>query len=407
MLKKKIKLADNQHCTACRACLQVCPKKCISLEYDEYDSLHAVINDEKCIKCGSCQKVCHLVKNVFYDKSDEVYVAWSIDDLRRNFSASGGIATELYLYALNTSMHCYGVAFDISEGVYFRELTDNNEIIQARNSKYVYSSTEDCYSKIKRQLRDNENVLFIGLPCQVAGLKSYLGNYNNEKLLTVDIVCHGTCPFEYLKQHISRIEKRRKKKADIVEFRNPEYGTEKYRFTIKNNNTVFYNKGVYEDDLYQIGYHKSLIYREACFNCKYARPERVGDLTIADFSGLGRIGGWKKRRDSVSMIIVSSTKGKKLLNNLLEQDKIYAELRPSDEAFMFEHQLQHPSIPHHNRQLFLTEYQRTQSFEHSASIALADDVRKNRVKMLFYIENMRPLFAKMILKRIKNMFKRN
>lgn len=406
MLKEIIELVDNNHCTACGSCVQACPKKCISLINDEYGCKHAVINHDSCIKCGNCKTVCHLHKFICFNKSDEVYAAWSNDTQTRNTSASGGIATEIYKMCIANNIHCYGAEYKVHDGVKIREILSSEDVENVRNSKYVYSSMDDCYSTIKKQLLENEKVLFVGLPCQIAGLKCFLHNTPTDNLLLIDIVCHGTCPHEYLDQHIKAIEDKKGEKADSVMFRNPDFGTEKYCFTLKNQRKVFYNKGVNEDDLYQIGYHKMLIYREACYNCKYARPERMGDLTIADFSGLGRIKPWTKQRESISMIIVSSEKGKILLDNLLREEKIYAELRPSDEAFMFEHQLQNPSIPHYKRQIFLSEYRKTHDFEHSANVALAEDVRKNRIRMFLHIELMRSLITKIIPKRVKTRIKK-
>lgn len=406
MSDDRIELADSAHCTACQACIQACPQKCISLVEDEFDCVHAVIDECECIKCGKCKKVCHLENDFFHGKSDEVYVAWSNDEYTRNSSASGGIASEIYNSCFLKNMHCYGVELDIHTGVCFKEILSNDDIDRVRNSKYVYSDTEKCYSKIKEQLADKKKVIFIGLPCQVAGLKSYLGITSIENLIVVDIVCHGTCPYEYLVQHIKHIEDKKNQKADTISFRNPDFDTAKYHFTIKNRSAVFYNKGVYEDDLYQIGYHKSLIYRESCYNCKYARAERVGDLTIADFSGLGKVTDWEKRWDSVSMIIVSTDKGNQLLEKLTTEDRIYIERRPSEEAFLYEHQLEAPPVPHPNRSLFLSEYEKSHNFEKAAGVALKKEVRKNMTKKYLHINEIKNGIRMLIPSDLKKIIKR-
>lgn len=59
-----------------------------------------------------------------------------------------------------------------------------------RNSKYLQSETKNTYSEVKSLLNDKKNVLYIGTPCQIAGLKAFLRK-PYETLLTIDIVCHG------------------------------------------------------------------------------------------------------------------------------------------------------------------------------------------------------------------------
>ena len=55
----------------------------------------------------------------------------------------------------------------------------------------MQSDLGDCFSEIKKHLMQETKVCFIGTPCQVYGLKSYLRKeYDN--LVTVDLVCHGT-----------------------------------------------------------------------------------------------------------------------------------------------------------------------------------------------------------------------
>jgi len=70
-------------------------------------------------------------------------------------------------------------------------IVDNKEdLAKLRGSKYVQSDTENCYSEIKNLLDADKYVLFSGCPCQVAGLKTFLGK-DYSKLYTVDLVCHG------------------------------------------------------------------------------------------------------------------------------------------------------------------------------------------------------------------------
>jgi coenzyme F420-reducing hydrogenase beta subunit len=401
----KIKLPDHSKCTACGACINACPENCISFIADRLGCLYPEINSNKCIGCGKCQSVCHLNGDFFLSKkSKKVYAAWSsIIDVRHD-SASGGIASEIYRLGLSNRVHCFGVRYLINQGAVFFELHSVEDIISARNSKYVFSDTGKIYTQIKEYLSKDERVIFIGLPCQVAGLKAFLkGKLKN--IITIDLICHGVCPYEYLKQHIEKIEKKIRMKIDTVSFRDASFGTEEFRFTCKHKNNLLYNKGVYEDDLYQIGYHKALTYRENCYYCRYARAERVGDLTISDFSGLGKLQPWMKPRKSISCIIVSTEKGENLLNELKKAGSIIFEKRPCEEAYNYEHMLQNPSVPHPNRELFKKIYIECNLFDVASRIVLVKEIRRNRFIKFFHVKKIRLIILKLIPKKLKNWLK--
>ena len=98
---KIISLPEHDWCTGCMACLSACPKHAISVSENEYGEEFPIIDESLCIRCGKCQKVCHLNNNFFPEKrAEEVYAAWSTDADTRRKSASGGIAAELYQFAL-------------------------------------------------------------------------------------------------------------------------------------------------------------------------------------------------------------------------------------------------------------------------------------------------------------------
>lgn len=324
-------LPDHQICTGCMACVNTCPKKCITLEKDVMGVIFPKIQETFCIKCGKCQKVCHLnYYNLWREQaSEKVYAGWNTDNVVRNRSASGGIATAIYKYALERKgkMHIYGVRFEVDKGAYYFEIKNKEDILKTQNSKYVFSKMGDVYSSIQNQLARKERVIFICLPCHVAALLCYLGGRKDD-LITIDLLCHGVAPNEYLSEHISEVEKKISNSVDTVSFRDPQFETSNYMMTFRNGNDIIYKSPVNESDVYQIGYHKGLIYRENCYHCKYARKERVGDITLSDFSGLGKIQSFKGSRSSVSCIVVSTEKGEDLLKELVAENMICVTLRP-------------------------------------------------------------------------------
>ena len=72
------------------------------------------------------------------------------------------------------------------------------DIKKIQGSKYMLSNINTTYVEAKKMLNNGKWVLFTGTPCQIAGLKSYLGN-NYDKLITADIICHGVPSVKFLR----------------------------------------------------------------------------------------------------------------------------------------------------------------------------------------------------------------
>ena len=366
--------------------------------------MQAYVDEEKCIHCNQCEKVCHLYKKPQKNYPQVCYAAYAKDEGIRRNSSSGGIAAIVYKHALKEGIQCFGVAFNSEQKIAeFIEIQSEEDICLCKGSKYVYSHLNDTFLKIKENLKQGKQTIFIALPCQVAALLAYLGD-RNENLLCIDIICHGVTSDCYLRQHIQAIEKRKKKIADKLSFRDPTYGTDQYYFTLYQGQKCFYKKKVLANDGYQIGYHKAVIYRDNCYDCRYACEERVGDLTIGDFSGLGKVDKWEEKRGNISCVLASTKKGVGFLQQLKED--ICLQERPLQEALKYERQLQAPSIPSVYREQFVNYYQATQDFEYSIKTAAKKEIRQNNVKNFFHVKAMKKAAAKMVPKKFKLYIKR-
>jgi len=367
-------ICNHDKCTGCAACKDVCPKQCITMQPDDLDALHPVVDESICINCGLCEKTCPNNRELSYKLPHKVLAAWSNNNEVRRTSASGGIACELYHYWIKNGGVATGVVFDRVEGCHFILLENESDIKAVQNSKYTFSDTAGIYKVVKQKLQAGISVLFIGVPCQVAGLYGFLKKeYDN--LTTVDIICHGMPPATYLEQHIKSIEDKKKEYTHQLFFRDPKYYTYTFTFTLKNiKGKEFYNKKVLTRDNYQLGYHRALIYRENCYSCNYARKERISDLTIGDFSGLGRFAPFEYDKHNVSCILENTDKGAALLKKLKGVLSMYE--RPACEAFEVEKQLKLPSAKHNGRYCFEQVYNKTHDYVKASNAALKDEKSK-------------------------------
>lgn len=391
-----IQLADKVHCTACGACAFVCPKHCISMEENQLGVVYPVVNEKDCISCKGCQNVCPIIAPVDFRTPSNAYAAWSSNDEERRTSASGGIAAEIYKSALKSGYYITGAIQNKDFSVSLEMSDSIQSIAKFKNSKYVFSSAYSLFPKIREALKEKRNVLVIGLPCQIAAIRKIF--HNNENLFLVDVVCHGTTPYNYLLQHIHTLEAEYGQKAVRMSFRDPDTYTYTYTFTLYNaKGQRFCERTIQEGDAYQVGYHRKITYRENCYHCYYAKSQRVSDLTIADYHGLGRCEPCGFSDKNVSLILVNDSKGNAILNKLQNSGSIIAHERPLEEPVKGEPQLRHPSPKTLNRKDFEKLY--NGNFAQTMEIILRRYYRRERIKKLK--ENAKKTLKKIIITMIR------
>lgn len=341
-------LCNKKKCTACSACINVCTKKCISYAVDENGFSYPQIDDNECINCGACRKVCHVLNDVEKKYPLKAYATWSSDPEDRKSSTSGGAASVFYNTILQDNGMCFGATFDNNLSVVIKGYSDS-KVSEFKNSKYVHSEMGGNYRIIKDKLIQGHKVIFIGLPCQVAAIKTFLEkDYDN--LILVDIICHGTPPDKHLKEHILSIEKNKKSKTSFIKFREDN----SFYFCSYSDNSCFYRKHK-ELDTYLLSFFDALNYYESCYNCKYACNNRVSDITIGDFWGLGlEVPFDHPYSGAISLVLINTLKGENFFK--ITKDKLFWEERPVKEALKGNDQLNRPSKINKNRNLFIELY---------------------------------------------------
>lgn len=385
-----MELCSRERCTACGACINACPKKCIEFKKDEYGFLFPIIDKVQCIQCGKCVSACHILNKPDLLYPNEAYAAWSSDSDDRKSSTSGGAASVFYQTVVGNGGIGYGAVYDDNLNVVIRGY-DNGDIVKYKNSKYVYSSLGNVFSEIKKNILERKMVLFIGLPCQTAAIKTYLGKeYGN--LILVDIVCHGTPPQQYLNEHISAIEKKYGKKASHIKFRKDN----DFEFMCFDScfDKPFFSR-TKNADAYLLSFFEALTYRESCYCCTYAQNKRVGDITIGDFWGLGLKKPFNHPyTGAISLVLINSSKGKKFFE--MTKSKMFTEERDVSEGLEGNAQLNTPSIKNENREHFLSFYA-ANGFEYAIEKIYGEYMKKQNV---VYKRQQRKLAFRKTIKKI-------
>nr|WP_282570549.1 Coenzyme F420 hydrogenase/dehydrogenase, beta subunit C-terminal domain [Butyrivibrio fibrisolvens] len=136
---------------------------------------------------------------------------------------------------------------------------------------------------------------------------------------------------------------------DDISFRGEN---EFYFSATSNNEKVYYEKSYF--DLYYESFLRSVSYRDNCYSCRYAKIDRVSDLTIGDYWGLDKSSLHKPYLGRVSEILVNTAKGKALLDKA--GDYLHTEQASLKVAIDHNEQLSHPSDFPADRNVFVEAF---------------------------------------------------
>lgn len=104
-----------------------------------------------------------------------------------------------------------------------------------------------------------------------------------DNLFLVDLICHGVPSNKWLVDYIANTLKIKADKVSSIGFRL----FEAFSLCVYNDDRLIYKSGNLWTHRYEDLYYNTFIdgftYRDSCFNCHYAKPERVSDITIGDF----------------------------------------------------------------------------------------------------------------------------
>lgn len=331
MFAIKYQITQN-HCAGCGACALSCPTKAIEIVKNAKGELVPEINKRLCVKCNICKTTCPQNNPPEFLYPQKCYVAWSKNSSDLLYSASGGIGATFMRYVIGENGVAYGCDYDKNLDLLHFPIKDEHGLLRSQSSKYSQSKSYNTFAEIKNELIHNKLVLFIGTPCQVSALKKYL-KQEYQSLITIDLVCHGTPPNEYLKEHLNNISN--EKVVSKVRFR----GEFDQKLTVWSNDSIIYQKN-HVDDIYFNAFYQNMISMDSCFFCQYAKPKRVSDITIGDFWGLGTLQKIKKQSDRPSAILINSQKGQDFFETVKEN--LVCEERTVEECIAGNGRLNYP-----------------------------------------------------------------
>ena len=305
-----ITITDKHNCCGCSACVQTCPRQCISFEEDEQGFRYPMVDKGVCVDCGLCEKVCPVLNAGEPRQPLAVYAAINPNEDIRRESSSGGIFTMLAESILDEGGVVFGARFNEQWEV-VHDYTETKEgLAPFRGSKYVQSRVGETYQQAKTFLSQGHKVMYTGTPCQIAGLRRFLRKeYDN--LLTVDVVCHGVPSPLVWRDYLWSVTSNKIEQITSVKFREKSTGWKNFRLKIDGTEGNVLVNDSHKKNPYMQVFLKNFCLRPSCHTCPAKSGKSGSDLTIADYWGINDP-DWDDDRGT-SLILVHSRQGQQSL----------------------------------------------------------------------------------------------
>lgn len=215
-----------------------------------------------------------------------IYGAYHKDDRIRLNSSSGGVFSALASDVLKQGGVVFGAELKSnSDGHFYCQHTEcrkEEDLVRLCGTKYLVSDVGPCFPKIKSLLNEGYHVMFVGTPCQVAGLACYLGRrYPN--LLLVDLICHGVPSDRILDKVIAETKCTENDRVTAIRFRDKKTGWASYSFSIETDKTSF--SWIGNQSKFMKLFLSDMFLRPSCYSCTFKGENRYSDLTLGDFWG--------------------------------------------------------------------------------------------------------------------------
>lgn len=343
-------------CTGCSACVGRCPKKCISMVTNAEGFLYPKVDEDLCIHCGLCEKVCPVLDSRGNRTPLQIYVGYNTDRGIVSQSSSGAVFTLLAEQVIDEGGVVFGARFNDKNTVIHDFIEKKEDLSLFRGSKYVQSRIGNTFREAEEFLKSGRIVLFSGTPCQIAGLKKFLVK-PYENLLTVDFICHGVPSpgvwEKYLKETIVALvcDKNSVSSHSILDkdtliksisFRDKSLGWKKYSFVLSLSttdgsgveNTVLFSEPL-DKNYFLKGFLADLYLRPSCHHCRVKSWKSGSDITIADAWGIGDLYPEFDDDKGVSLVILLTTKGNQYFDEI--RSKRLVNVRSVDEEFVRYH----------------------------------------------------------------------
>ncbi|MCR5796690.1 MAG: Coenzyme F420 hydrogenase/dehydrogenase, beta subunit C-terminal domain [Eubacterium sp.] len=305
-----MELIHREKCYSCGACIDICPKKAISIEWEDgfpYPS----VDQSLCINCGLCKRACpaeHIErKNEFL----RLYAFMHRDPKVIEESSSGGAFTALSDHILNEGGLVIGAVMDEDKVVRHHIAENITGRDTMRGAKYMKSDMSGVYSAVKEKIQKTQRpVLFSGTPCQAEAFRTFClaSGIDFSNIYICALVCHGAASPLVWKAYLNHLLSEHQGKEMGFSFRDKSLGWRKNQMTARIDGQAYPMRS------YSSLFYSKLCNSRACFNCPFASVERNCDITMGDFWSIQRFEQGYEEGKGVSKLLAHTKKGDWLIN---------------------------------------------------------------------------------------------
>ncbi len=309
-------------CCGCGACAARCPKACISMKPDAWGFSHPQIDESVCVGCGACDTACPAMNIPGEDGCESALWAKARDEGLLDRASSGGVFGLIAKEVLSHGGVVVGAAWkDDCRELRHVVVEDESGLDAVMRSKYVQSSVgREIYKGVRDVLRNGRPVLFAGTACQVAGVRSYLGNLADSDLfLGVDVICHGVPSPALWKRWLGYVETCDRGEIYTVNFRSKITGwlsySVMYKYITEQDSASRFSANRFADDWYMRAFLRNASLRPSCLACPSKRC-CGSDITLGDFWGIQRQHPEVSIEGGVSAVICNTDKGARVISSI-------------------------------------------------------------------------------------------
>jgi len=353
-----IRIIDKHNCCGCEACVQACPKQCISFEEDKEGFHYPKVDNSICIECELCEKVCPILLPYNLRKPLTQVAAINPDETVRKESSSGGIFTMLAENVIRKGGVVFGVRFDEKWQAVF-DYADTIEGLSAfRGSKYLQARVGKSFVEVKEFLQQGREVLFSGTSCQVSALKHLLRrDYDN--LLLVDVVCHGVPSPKVWGRYLDEVTQNNMNAIKYVKFRSKKQGWKRFCFdlTYVKEGEQHNISSWHQQNHFMRIFLNDVILRPSCHSCRAKGGRSWSDLTVADFWGINQLNSQMDDDGGTSLVLVYSDKGR----NAFEALHLNTWEAKYDDVIKYNPSIENSVLEHPKRKMFFSRLDESES----------------------------------------------
>lgn len=309
----KNNISKLSNCFNCGLCTTVCPQAIISVKRNPEGFYAPLIKDEeKCIECELCLKICAFNTPLTRTEEKTVYFsAWSNNKEIRAKSSSGGIAYELSRHALQHGYKVITVKYDAESGIAMHYLAEHQDELQhSQGSKYVQSLTHVAFKFIEK----GSKYMVFGTPCQIHSLRNLICMKRMEdNFILIDFFCHGIPSYNLLDKYLTEHHNITGKVQNVVWRDKSNGGWHNSWNMIVTGEKKETRCSIQEGDLFYRFFLKNRCLNETCYkSCKYKLNNSAADIRLGDLWGTK----YESNHEGVSGVSALTTKGQEVISSL-------------------------------------------------------------------------------------------